>query len=96
MCLGEICQVVGLEEGGRLRVRGTLREQVVSPIALSGSVEMGDWVVAHSGFALGRLDPKEAKEALALRATVSAPWAATIDSAPAVPAPVFSPSENRS
>lgn len=95
MCLGEICQVVGLEEGGRLRVRGTIREQVVSSLALNGSVDLGDWVVAHSGFALERLDPEEAEAALALRATVPI-FQASIDSAPAVPAPAFSPSENRS
>jgi hydrogenase expression/formation protein HypC len=103
MCLGEICQVVGLEEGGRLRVRGNVREQVVSPMTLDRNANVGDWVVVHSGFALGWLDPEEAREALALRATTPDPWSPAIDSAPAVPAPAhvrgaghrptFSPSE---
>jgi len=35
-------------------------------------VAPGDWVVVHSGFALARLDPDEADEALTLRATVPA------------------------
>ena len=87
MCLGEICEVVGLEEGGKLRVKSVTREQVVSPMAIEGGVEVGDWLVVHSGFALGKLTPEEAREALALRATDPGSLEPTEVPAPAAPAP---------
>lgn len=68
MCLGEICQVIGMEPDGRVRVKGDSREQVVSLMTLETCAEVGDWVVVHSGFALGWLDPSEAADALSLRA----------------------------
>ncbi len=86
MCLGEICQVVGLEADGRVRVRGEQREQVVSLMTLEKGAEIGDWIVVHSGFALGWLDPDEAAEAVALRSTPTSPPRPPEDSAPAVPA----------
>ncbi len=91
MCLGEICQVVGHESNNRARVRGEVREQTVSLVTLDRRADVGDWIVVHSGFALGWLDPHEAAEALALRATTPGSWSPTTDSAPAVPAPAHVP-----
>ncbi|MGA8045153.1 MAG: HypC/HybG/HupF family hydrogenase formation chaperone [Dermatophilaceae bacterium] len=45
----------------------------VSLVTLGETVAAGDWVVVHSGFALHRLEPAEAAEALALRAEAGHP-----------------------
>jgi hydrogenase expression/formation protein HypC len=91
MCMGEICQVVGRESGGRVRVRGEHREQVVTLLTLEKSAEVGDWLIVHSGFALGWLDPAEAAEATALRATPPLPPSSPLNPAPAAPAPARTP-----
>jgi hydrogenase expression/formation protein HypC len=89
MCMGEICQVIGLESAGKVRVRGEQREQIVSLMTLEQDAQVGDWLVIHSGFALGRLDPEEADEALALRSGSTRPLLTHLDSAPAVPVPAL-------
>lgn len=73
MCLGEIGQVVELRAGGRALVRTPQRTVAVSLVTLEDPVSVGDWVVTHSGFALARLGPAEAEEALALRAAPASP-----------------------
>lgn len=74
MCLGEI---VRLEAVSGTSARARLGDRVlsVSLVTLSESVVPGDWVVAHSGFALHRLEPGEAAEALALRSGAANPSA---------------------
>lgn len=67
MCLGEIAQIVTVGPGREAVARGTTRVLELSLITLDEPVHPGDWVVAHSGFALSRLDPDEAREALELR-----------------------------
>ncbi|MCR6491831.1 HypC/HybG/HupF family hydrogenase formation chaperone [Cellulomonas sp. P24] len=67
MCLGEIAQLVTVGPGREAVARGTTRVLELSLIALDEPVRPGDWVVVHSGFALSRLDPEEAREALELR-----------------------------
>lgn len=72
MCLGEI---VRLDEvsGASARARTGDRAISVSLVTLGESVAAGDWVVIHSGFALHRLEPAEAAEALDLRAGTEHP-----------------------
>lgn len=43
-------------------VAGTKRE--ISTIMLDGEVGVGDWVMVHAGFAMTKMDPKEAQETL--------------------------------
>ncbi len=43
-------------------VAGTKRE--ISTIFLGEDVKVGDWVVVHAGFAISKIDEKEAKETL--------------------------------
>lgn len=43
-------------------VAGTKRE--VSTIMLGDEVGVGDWVMVHAGFAMTKMDPKEAQETL--------------------------------
>jgi hydrogenase expression/formation protein HypC len=73
MCLGEIAQLVTVGPGREAVARGTTRVLELSLIALDEPVRPGDWVVVHSGFALSRLDPEEAREALELRDAVPSP-----------------------
>ncbi len=95
MCIGEICQVVGVESDGRVRVRGDQREHIVTLMTLEKEAEVGDWLVVHSGFALGWLDPDEAAEATKLRATPPRPTTSPRVSVPAVPAPALAPTAER-
>lgn len=67
MCLGEVVRldaVSGSTGTGRINDRAL----TVSLITLEEPVRAGDWVVVHSGFALRRLEPDEAADALSLRA----------------------------
>lgn len=43
-------------------VAGTKRE--ISTIMLGDDVKVGDWVMVHAGFAMTKMDPKEAQETL--------------------------------
>ncbi|MHB1489017.1 hydrogenase-2 operon protein HybG [mine drainage metagenome] len=73
MCLGEIAQIVTVGPGREAVARGTSRVLELSLITLDEPVRPGDWVVVHSGFALSRLEPDEAREALALREAAPGP-----------------------
>ncbi len=74
MCLGEVCEVREVSADGSVFVRGTYRDQVVQLMTLPGdaatpTVKVGDWLVVHAGFAIGKLTPEEAKDALDIRST---------------------------
>jgi hydrogenase expression/formation protein HypC len=43
----------------------------VSLLVLDVPVSAGDWVVCHSGFALSRVSAEQARDAAALRATIT-------------------------
>lgn len=68
MCLGEISRVVGLAGDSTAEVETQVRRLRVSLLTLQTPVEVGDWVLVHSGFALERLEPEAALEALRIRA----------------------------
>lgn len=72
MCLGEVVQVVEVVPDGLVLARAGTRTLQVSLLTLDGPVVPGDWVLAHSGFALARLTAVEALEARTLRGTVPA------------------------
>ena len=72
MCLGEVVQVVEVVPDGLVLARAGTRTLQVSLLSLDGPVVPGDWVLAHSGFALARLTAVEALEARTLRGTVPA------------------------
>jgi hydrogenase expression/formation protein HypC len=73
MCLGELAEVLQLVGGSAALVRSEARTVTVSLLTLDDEVATGDWVVCHSGFALSRLTPEEAREAAAIRATPQQP-----------------------
>lgn len=69
MCLGELAQVLTVTGEGTAVVRREGRPtSSISLLALAEPVAAGDWVLVHSGFALHRLTPDEARDAAAIRA----------------------------
>ncbi|HEY7723129.1 MAG TPA: HypC/HybG/HupF family hydrogenase formation chaperone [Pedococcus sp.] len=71
MCLGELAEVIELRPGGAALVRSDQRTSTVSLLVLDVPVSAGDWVVCHSGFALSRVSAEQARDAAALRATIT-------------------------
>jgi hydrogenase expression/formation protein HypC len=71
MCLAIPAEVTALlpDEMARVALDGVSKE--VS-IALVDDVAVGDYVLVHVGFALSKIDPKEAQETLALLAEAAA------------------------
>ena len=72
MCLGEIVQLVEVTGDRAVGRRGEALVSL-SLLTLEDPVAPGDWVVAHSGFALERLSAPDAAEALAVRQHASDP-----------------------
>lgn len=65
MCLALPGEVVELRDDGMARVRFGQSEVMVS-LAFVEGVGVGDYVIAHSGFAITKLDREEAEATLAL------------------------------
>ncbi len=84
MCLGEIAQVVQFGPDRTALVRTPHRDSRVSLLTLDGPVRVGEWLVCHSGFALGRVSAEEARAASAIRATPT-----TTTPSPTAPAPTM-------
>lgn len=65
MCLAIPAEVISIHEDGTATVSlGGLRQGI--SLALVEGVTVGDYVIVHTGFALSRLDPEEAKKTLTL------------------------------
>ena len=63
MCLAVPAEVVALLEGGRARVSlGGITKEI--SLALVDDVAVGDYVLLHVGFALGRIDAEGARRTL--------------------------------
>jgi hydrogenase expression/formation protein HypC len=71
MCLGELGQILEVGAGAVAEVRVGERVRSVSLLTLEEPVSPGDWVLVHSGFALGRLTADEAHQAEHIRTTTS-------------------------
>lgn len=65
MCLGIPAKVIQIDEAetGKVDYLGT---KVKTNFSLIEDVKMGDWVIVHAGFAISKLDEKEAQETLEL------------------------------
>ena len=64
MCLGIPAKVVEIDGSlGKAEVGGVRREV---DLRLIEDVGVGDWVILHAGFAIQKLDEKEAAETLSL------------------------------
>ena len=65
MCLGIPAKVVQIDDSqeGKVEYLGT---KVKTNFSLLEDVRKGDWVIIHAGFAISKLNKKEAKETLEL------------------------------
>jgi hydrogenase expression/formation protein HypC len=65
MCLGIPAKVVHIDDTqlGKVDYLGT---KVKTNFALLDDIEKGDWVIVHAGFAIAKLDEKEAQETFEL------------------------------
>jgi len=65
MCLAIPAKVIQVDAsgGGKVDYLGT---KVKVDFSLLENVRPGDWVIVHAGFAITRLDEKEAQETLTL------------------------------
>ncbi len=66
MCLGIPMKVVSIDREAQLaeaEMQGVTR---TISVAMMDDVKEGDWVMVHTGFALEKLDYKDAQEILAL------------------------------
>ena len=71
MCLAIPAKVISLSEDGAMasvEIGGVKKDVSVS---LVEGVSEGDYVIVHTGFALSKLDPKEAQETLELFAEMA-------------------------
>jgi hydrogenase assembly chaperone HypC/HupF len=67
MCLGEVARVRDVTAPGTLAIEIDGRTTTVSGMLLDVLPTTGDWVLVHSGFAIGQLTEAEAREALDIR-----------------------------
>ncbi|MGB9907565.1 MAG: HypC/HybG/HupF family hydrogenase formation chaperone [Candidatus Saccharicenans sp.] len=65
MCLAVPGKVVSLERDGTGKV-DYMGTKVLANLTLLPEVKVGDWVIVHAGFAISRLDRKEARRTLKL------------------------------
>ncbi|HNT01141.1 MAG TPA: HypC/HybG/HupF family hydrogenase formation chaperone [Candidatus Saccharicenans sp.] len=65
MCLAIPGKVISLNDNGTGQV-DYLGSQVLANFSLLPDIKVGDWVIVHAGFAISRLDQKEARRTLKL------------------------------
>jgi hydrogenase expression/formation protein HypC len=65
MCLAIPGKVVSLNDNRTGQV-DYLGSQVLANFSLLPDIKVGDWVIVHAGFAISRLDQKEARRTLKL------------------------------
>jgi hydrogenase expression/formation protein HypC len=70
MCLGIPAKVIEIDEPqhGKVDYLGT---KVKTNLSLIEDVKLGDWVIIHAGFAISKLNEKEAQETLQLLRDIS-------------------------
>ena len=71
MCVGVPMQVVSIDGSDAVAEIDGVRRQA-SLMLMADQVRVGDFVIVHAGFAIARLDEKEARETLAMMREVFA------------------------
>ncbi|NLF18935.1 MAG: HypC/HybG/HupF family hydrogenase formation chaperone [Lentisphaerae bacterium] len=70
MCLAIPAKVVALNEGDMASVEiGGVKKNI--SVSLVEGVQVGDYVIVHTGFALSKLDPDEAEKTIELFAEIA-------------------------
>lgn len=65
MCLAIPAEIIAIEEEmATVKVGGAVRKASLTLLPEEASI--GDYVIVHAGFALHKVDPKEAEESLRL------------------------------
>ena len=81
MCLSQVGRVVKIDAAAAravIDVEGTRRAVSLAVLTLEGrTVDTGDWLVAHTGFAVEVLDPDEGRRIAALHREIRAAPAPT-------------------
>ncbi|MCX6566182.1 MAG: HypC/HybG/HupF family hydrogenase formation chaperone [Candidatus Aminicenantes bacterium] len=72
MCLAIPVRVIETDPSGEAGKVDYLGTKIGANFALIKDVRVGDWVIVHAGFAISRLDEKEARETLAMLREVQA------------------------
>ena len=62
MCLGIPMKVLKIENDMAIVSAGQIRRRIA--INMLDSVNLGDYVIVHAGFAIEKLDPQKAEETL--------------------------------
>ena len=62
MCLGIPSKIITLDAVDKTGRVDHLGAKVAVNLALLDDVRVGDWVIVHAGFAISKLDKKEARE----------------------------------
>jgi hydrogenase expression/formation protein HypC len=65
VCLSVVARIDTLYENGEARVELGNVFKNVSLGLLGDEIEVGDWVLLHTGFAIAKIDEKRAKEIMA-------------------------------
>lgn len=65
MCLAVPGKVISIEGDGTGKV-SYMGSTVLANLTLLPEVRVGDWVIVHAGFAISKLDQKEARKTLRL------------------------------
>lgn len=71
MCLAIPARIIEIFGADRARIDLSGVQKEIS-LSLVEDVAIGDYVIVHVGFAIARLDPKEAEETLAIFAAMGA------------------------
>ncbi len=68
MCLAVPVQITEVQESGMLRCRVGDSDTYInaSAMLLSEDLHPGDYVIVHAGFALRKVEPKDAEETISL------------------------------
>ena len=65
MCLGVPTRIVDIEEEGKIAIADAMGVRMrISLELLPDEVKVGDYVIVHVGYAISKLDEKEAEESL--------------------------------
>lgn len=71
MCLAIPARVIEVLPDDRARIELSGVQKEIS-VALVDAVAVGDFLIVHVGYAIGKLDPQEAEETLAVLAAMHA------------------------
>ncbi|MGA2586060.1 MAG: HypC/HybG/HupF family hydrogenase formation chaperone [Candidatus Aminicenantales bacterium] len=64
MCLGIPSKIIEMDDVRRTGKIDYLGTKVKTNFALLDDAKIGDWVIVHAGFAISKLDEKDARETL--------------------------------